>query len=238
MARAAFAFLLLLQAGRPESPAPAGGDERLKAAIGLLKAGKAAAAIENLRQAVLDYPSDTRLPIYLAMAQLEWRNDAPAAVKTLEDALARRPGDVGVQSLLANVETTDAQRLWKLGRDASAEVRVRAAKANYEAALAAHPIPRIEAAAWLGLGSALQLEAELFRYQGKHASAGQALTEAAAAYRRAQDLDPALAKDVRALEIDLALPPPRSPGAYSEDHFSVTLAERLRRLRSTVTSKP
>jgi len=193
-------------------------------------------AVKELEQVINLKPDYKPAYVELVIAYLDMQANAYAAEKILEQALNYFQKDGALNSLMGHVQIKQAQYLFSQNKLEEAMLKAISARSHF--GLATENLPRDDmlAAAYLGLGSSYHLEADLLRFQEKYVESVKATNEATNAYRQAITLQPELRSEIRELEIELALPPSRFPKSYSLIHRSVSLQERLKKIRSKIAS--
>jgi tetratricopeptide (TPR) repeat protein len=210
------------------------GNVKLRVALGqaYLSRKDAKRAIAELNRAITVDPEFEPAYVALVIAYLDASGNADDAEVTLSQALVHFPRHAGMHNLLANVNTVQAQHGLGAGKLTLAAAKLESATSHYQAALDLPASKDVHAGAHLGLGSALQLECYLLRLRQRFVQADEKSAAASASFRAALALRPELQAEIRDFEIDLSLPRPHFPKDYALTHLSVTLEERLRRIRS------
>jgi tetratricopeptide (TPR) repeat protein len=189
-------------------------------------------SLDQLQRILAIQPATLAAYLHLSMALLEWKNDVDEAELALFQGLKHFPQDSGLHSLMANVHSMQAQQRIARRQWNAAQRKLESAESHYDTAIQSAPSKAAAGAAYLGLGSVFQLRSEFEHSRERPQASNAATAKAYAAYRKAVALDPGLAHDVRELEVALSLPAPRFPKTYSLQHLSVSLEDRLRKLRS------
>jgi len=201
-----------------------------------VRQGEIGRAIREFEQVIKLKPDHKPAYFEVVITYLELRQNAGAAEMTLEQALDHFPKDGALHSLMGHVQVVLAQRRFAENKLEAVSPKLTSARSHFQTAIDNLPNSDARAAAYLGLGSCYHTEADLLHFQKKPEEAAKAAKEAASAYRQAVALQPELRREIRELEIELAMPPPRFPETYSLTHLSVTIQERLRKIRAKLPS--
>jgi tetratricopeptide (TPR) repeat protein len=189
-------------------------------------------AIREFEQTLKLKPDHRPAYVQVAIAYLELQQNPGAAEITLTQALEHFPQDGALRSLMGHAQIMLAQKRLAENKLEAAATKLAPARNHFQIAIDNASGNNARAAAYLGLGSCYHLEVELLNLQKRAAEASAATQEASRAYHRAMALQPELRQEIRELEIELALPPPRFSEAYSLTHLSVTVKARIEKVRA------
>lgn len=161
--------------------------------------GNVTAAISQLNRVMstrVDYK-----PAYVqaVITYLEFMNDDVAAEVTLQRAFKYFPADGALQSLMGHVKVMQARRHLMEGEPQVSRTLLASARSEFQSAIGNLPNDiEAQAAAYLGLGSAYEFEADLVQLVPP-AEAEDSRKAALDAYARALALNPNLASELQLL---------------------------------------
>lgn len=209
---------------------------RMSLANLLLQQGQIAQAVEEFEQIIKIKPDYRPVYVELAITYLELQKDERSAEVTLIHGLHYFPKDGALHSLMGHVQLAQAQRRFATNKLEVARAKASSARGHFQKTVDHSTDDDLRAAAYLGLGSCYHLKSDILRLQRKDAEAAEASEKASNAYHQAVTIQPELAQEVRQLEFELVLPPPRFPKGYSMTHLDVSMQKRLSRIRAKLAA--